>query len=87
MEGAFGRTALVSDIEVMEGYPSSYEASCQRLHRWVRGRLANCFLDYCKKISLLSRWKIFDNLRRSLLAPSLLIAILLTPITFRYNVK
>ena len=83
LEGAFGRTALVSDIEVMEGYPSSYEASCQRLHRWVRGDWQIASWINCKKISLLSRWKIFDNLRRSLLAPSLLIAILLTPIIFK----
>ena len=83
LEGAFGRTALVSDIEIMEGYPSSYEASCQRLHRWVRGDWQVASWINCKKISLLSRWKIFDNLRRSLLAPSLLIGILLTPIIFK----
>ena len=54
LEGAFGRTALVSDIEIMEGYPSSYEASCQRLHRWVRGDWQVASWINCKKISLLS---------------------------------
>lgn len=77
LEGALARCALVSDIEVIEGYPSTYEASCQRLHRWTRGDWQVAEWIFNKKISVLSRWKFFDNLRRSLLAPSLLLAYLI----------
>ena len=74
IEGVLTRCALVTDVEVVDGYPSSYLSSTLRLHRWVRGdwQIAN-FL-FSKKLSPISKWKIFDNLRRSLLAPSLLIA-------------
>jgi cyclic beta-1,2-glucan synthetase len=83
-EGVHGRAALVSDISVVEDYPSHPAAYMRRLHRWVRGdwqilpwlfprvpseqgeRIAN-------PLSLLDRWKIFDNLRRSLLAVSLVL--------------
>ena len=76
IEGVLTRCALVTDVEVVDGYPSSYLSSALRLHRWVRGdwQIAN-FL-FSKKLSPISKWKIFDNLRRSLLAPSLLIALL-----------
>jgi cyclic beta-1,2-glucan synthetase len=87
-EGIHGRAALVTDITLLEDFPPHYLAFAQRLHRWLRGdwqimpwlfprvpgadggKLPNRF-------SLLSRWKIFDNLRRSLLMPSLL-ALLIT---------
>ncbi|MGL4109679.1 GH36-type glycosyl hydrolase domain-containing protein [Clostridium sp. LP20] len=77
LEGSFARCSLVTDVEFIDNYPSSYEASCKRLHRWVRGDWQLLRWLFSLKISLLSRWKIFDNLRRSLLAPTLLIAVLL----------
>lgn len=77
LEGAYARCALVTDVEFIDNYPASYEASCRRLHRWVRGDWQLLRWLFSKKISLLSKWKIFDNLRRSLLAPVLLIAVLL----------
>jgi cyclic beta-1,2-glucan synthetase len=83
-EGVHGRAALVTDIVLYESYPPSYLTFARRMHRWVRGdwqllpwlfprvpregggRLPN-------PLSVLDRWKIFDNLRRSLRAPVLLL--------------
>ncbi|MXP13219.1 cellobiose phosphorylase [Altererythrobacter confluentis] len=83
-EGAHGRAALATDIVLYEGFPASYPEYARRLHRWIRGdwqllawlwprvpaadgaRLRNA-------ISAIDRWKIFDNLRRSLVAPGLLL--------------
>lgn len=78
IEGLLTRCALVTDIELVDGYPSSYISSALRLHRWVRGDWQLSTFLFFKKLSLLSKWKILDNLRRSLLAPSLLIGFIAT---------
>ena len=78
LEGGIARCALISDIEFIDGYPGSYEASCKRLHRWVRGDWQLIGWLFSNKLTLLYKWKIFDNLRRSLLAPNLLIALILS---------
>lgn len=78
LEGGIARCALVSDVEFIDGYPGFYESSCRRLHRWVRGDWQLIGWLFSKKLSLLYKWKIFDNLRRSLLAPNLLIALILS---------
>ena len=78
LEGSYVRTALVTDVEFIDGYPSYYNASSMRLHRWTRGDWQ--LLRWLKKSSPLnkiSKWKIFDNLRRSLLAPSVTILLIL----------
>lgn len=77
LEGSIVKTALVSDIEFIDGYPSNYVSSSRRLHRWVRGdwQLVRFFKN--KKLNLLSKYKLFDNLRRSLLSPSILLLIML----------
>jgi len=83
LEGCHLRAGLVSDIELVDGYPSRYNSYSARQHRWVRGDwqllpwLCSIVTDASGKrivnnLSFLSRWKIFDNLRRSLLYPSLL---------------
>jgi cyclic beta-1,2-glucan synthetase len=83
-EGVHGRAALVSDISVVEDYPSHPTAYMRRLHRWVRGdwqilpwlfpRVPSEHGELIvNSLSLLDRWKIFDNLRRSLLAVSLVL--------------
>lgn len=80
-EGSHGRAGLVSDVILYEDYPSHYLTYMSRLHRWVRGDwqlLPWLFrhVPHAEKgrvpnpLSLLARWKIFDNLRRSLLAPA-----------------
>jgi cyclic beta-1,2-glucan synthetase len=81
IEGAYARAGLVSDIEVIEDYPSHYSAYNRRKHRWLRGdwQIVEWLLPRVPEesgarvknpISLISRWKIFDNLRRSLVEPA-----------------
>jgi len=78
-EGLYARTALVSDVELVDDFPSSVLAHAGRQRRWVRGDwqiLAWLFpwvptrhgLER-NRLPLISRWKILDNLRRSLVAP------------------
>ncbi len=79
-EGLYARTALVSDVEVVDDYPSSVLAHARRQHRWVRGdwQIFRWLLPLVptrsglarNRLPLISRFKIFDNLRRSLLAPA-----------------
>lgn len=87
IEGAYARVALVSDIEMIDDYPSHFSAYSRRKHRWVRGdwQITRWLLgrvpDYHRRmianpISLISRWKILDNLRRSLIEPATLLLFL-----------
>jgi len=82
-EGVHGRVGLATDVILYEDYPSHYLAYTRRLHRWARGdwQLLPWLLprvpyaDGKRKPSNLSgldRWKILDNMRRSLLPPALL---------------
>ena len=88
IEGAYARAGLVSDIEVIEDYPSHYSAYNRRKHRWLRGDwqivgwLFRRVPDESgawvpNPISLVSRWKILDNLRRSLVEPGIFLLLLL----------
>ena len=80
-EGVHARTALVTDVEVVDDYPSSVLAHAKRQHRWVRGdwQILWWLFPYVptrdgiqrNRLPLVSRWKILDNLRRSLVAPAL----------------
>ncbi len=81
IEGAYARAGLTSDIAVIEDYPSHYSAYSRRKHRWLRGdwQIVQWLTDNVpdesgarvpNPISLMSRWKIFDNLRRSLVEPA-----------------
>ncbi|WP_073993587.1 GH36-type glycosyl hydrolase domain-containing protein [Parasporobacterium paucivorans] len=88
LEGSFVRAALVSDLELVDSYPSKYNSFMARLHRWVRGdwqlipwlggkiftRDKTCIKN---PLSYVSKWKIMDNLRRSLLTPSVMLLIIL----------
>jgi cyclic beta-1,2-glucan synthetase len=80
-ESLFARAALTTDIELLDEYPASYEAYAKRLHRWTRGdwqiirwilpRVSNAGGQKVRNpLPLIARWKILDNLRRSLVAPS-----------------
>jgi cyclic beta-1,2-glucan synthetase len=80
IEGAYVRAGLVTDVEVIDDYPSQYHAHTRRQHRWIRGDwqilrwLFSPVPDESGKlapnpISLISKWKILDNLRRSLVEP------------------
>jgi cyclic beta-1,2-glucan synthetase len=88
LEGCYVRSGLLSDVFLYEENPAQYESDLRRHHRWIRGdwQIAAWLLPYIRtgkghmtgnKLSALSRWKIFDNLRRSLLPVSLLSLLLL----------
>ena len=86
LEGLLGRAGLVTDITMIEDYPPNYFAFAQRAHRWIRGdwQLLPWLFSTTRehgRLGLIDVWKIFDNLRRSLLAPTLL-ALLLAGWTF-----
>ncbi|CAM5401201.1 cyclic beta-1,2-glucan synthetase [Aquamicrobium terrae] len=68
LEGALGRSALITDVELVEDYPTRYSVDASRHHRWARGdwQLLNFILDPRSGVPALSRWKMVDNLRRSL---------------------
>jgi hypothetical protein len=77
IEGSYARVGLTTDIEVIDDYPSHYSAYTRRKHRWLRGdwQIAQWLFSKVpdesgryvpNPISTISRWKIFDNLRRSL---------------------
>jgi len=89
LESGYARSALVTDVDLIEEHPASVVIEASRRHRWIRGdwQLAGWLLPrvpgpsgpdgaktkrQANPLSALSRWKLFDNLRRSLVAPSLL---------------
>jgi hypothetical protein len=80
IEGAYARAGLATDVELIDDYPSHLNAYSRRKHRWVRGDWQIAQWMFSKvpdesgrremnPISEVSRWKIFDNLRRSLIEP------------------
>ncbi len=81
IEGAYARSGLVTDLEIIEDYPALYSAYNRRKHRWLRGdwQIVEWLLPtvpapggrrVTNPISLVSRWKILDNLRRGLVEPA-----------------
>jgi len=87
IEGAYARAGLVSDIELIDDYPSHFSAFSRRKHRWVRGdwqimrwllpRVPDHSGRFVKNpISVISKWKILDNLRRSLVEPATFVLLL-----------
>ena len=78
LEGSYVRAGLVTDIELIDGYPARYNSFSMRQHRWVRGDWQLIpWLITNNPLTALSKWKIFDNLRRSLVNPALFILIAL----------
>jgi cyclic beta-1,2-glucan synthetase len=84
IEGEYARTGLLTSVELVEDCPTTYEAFAKRKHRWVRGDWQ--LLQWLGKrapaprgervrnpLPFLSRWKMFDNLRRSFFEISLLL--------------
>ncbi len=85
-EGVFARAGLVSDVEVVEAFPARYDVAALRHHRWARGdwQLLPWALGSGprrgvrragKGLPAIGRWKMLDNLRRTLSAPSLVLAL------------
>ncbi|MFC4624727.1 GH36-type glycosyl hydrolase domain-containing protein [Daeguia caeni] len=68
LEGGYVRCALVTDVEVVEDYPTGYNVDASRHHRWTRGdwQLLPWLFSTNRGISNITRWKMVDNLRRSL---------------------
>ena len=88
LEGIFNRAALASDVELVEEFPTRYDVAAARQHRWVRGdwQLLPWIFGKGRErgahprkaaVPPIGRWKMFDNLRRSLSNPSSLIALLI----------
>lgn len=73
LEGSYLRCGLVTDIMIMDGYPTKYASFMNRLARWTRGDWQIIGWLNNKKLNKLSRFKIFDNLRRSIFDISVLI--------------
>lgn len=82
LEGSYARCAFASDVQLYEEYPSRYDSDMERRYRWIRGdwQIASWFLPWIpgrsgraveNPVSALSKWKIFDNLRRSFVPPAL----------------
>jgi len=82
LEGCYARAGLLSDAELFEACPARYAADVARRRRWIRGdwQLSGWLRRHVRRqdgqrepnpLSLLSQWKILDNLRRSLVAPAL----------------
>ena len=87
LEGAYSRAGLMTDVQLYEEYPDSYLADIQRRHRWIRGdwQIADWVTPFVpgfdrklhkNPISTISKWKIFDNLRRSLVPIATLLLLL-----------
>ena len=86
-ESLFARAALITDIELLDDYPAHYDTYAKRQHRWTRGdwQIISWLFPRVpgaggrklrNTLPLISRWKILDNLRRSLVAPSMFLWLL-----------
>ncbi|CAK7255795.1 MULTISPECIES: GH36-type glycosyl hydrolase domain-containing protein [unclassified Shinella] len=70
-EGTFARAGLASDIEVVDDFPARYDVAARRQHRWTRGDWQLLPWIFGRRaLPALGRWKMLDNLRRTLIAPS-----------------
>lgn len=88
LEGCYLRSGLISDVDLYEDFPQSYLIDSSRKHRWIRGdwQIASWAMPWVpnkenrlkkNRLSGLSRWKIADNIRRSLVAPALVLLLFL----------
>ncbi len=88
LEGCYARSGLASDVQLYEEHPAGYRTDVKRRHRWMRGDWQ--LVGWLRRrvpashggsennpLSALSQWKIFDNLRRSLVSPALFMLLLL----------
>jgi cyclic beta-1,2-glucan synthetase len=84
-EGVFARAGLVTDIEFVEEFPARYDAAALRHHRWARGDwqllpwiigMARDAAGRAARVPAIGRWKMVDNLRRSMAASTAVLALL-----------
>src|SRR5271166_99161 len=86
IEGNYARCGLLSDTELFDDFPARYHTYARREHRWIRGdwqllpwlgRRVPLLADdggrawRANPLPLVERWKVIDNLRRSLVPPAL----------------
>jgi len=87
-EGCYARSGLLSDVELYEEHPFRYNADVKRRYRWIRGDWqlfgwlwsqvpASDGRKQKNTLSILSQWKLFDNLRRSLVPGALIVLLLM----------
>jgi cyclic beta-1,2-glucan synthetase len=91
IEGLYARAGLASDVEVIEEFPSRYDVARAREHRWVRGDwqllpwIITGRADFSiaqdrgrrDRLTALARWKMVDNLRRSMTPVSIVVALVI----------
>ncbi len=87
IEGNYARCGLLNDVELFDDFPARYHAYARREARWVRGdwqllpwlfgRVPTRSGWRRNPLPALERWKLFDNLRRSLVPPSVLLLLIL----------
>ena len=87
LEGAYARSGLVTDVLLIEDFPSVHAVDVSRRHRWIRGdwQIATWLLRRVpgpsgrasNPIAIISQWKVFDNLRRSLVPIAMLALLVL----------
>ncbi len=87
LEGVYAGVGLVTDVVLYEEYPPTYLAHVQRLQRWVRGdwQLLPWLLGWvfgggpasARDMRAVDAWKLFDNLRRSLVTPAVVVLLVL----------
>src|SRR5262249_12513773 len=86
IEGNYARCGLVTDVEFLDEFPARYHAYARREHRWVRGdwQILPWLLPRVPSpdggrrpnpLPLVERWKVVDNLRRSVVPPALLVTL------------
>jgi cyclic beta-1,2-glucan synthetase len=90
IEGSYVGVGLATDIELFEQFPYDYTSYSKRQHRWIRGdwQIASWILPTVPEgtptrrvrnpLTLINRWKIFDNLRRSLVPPGVLLLLMIS---------
>src|SRR5439155_1031390 len=88
IEGAHVGVGLATDVELFEHFPYDYTSYTKRQHRWIRGDWQIASWIFCSvpngagpgripnPLTLINRWKILDNLRRSLLSPGALVLLI-----------
>jgi cyclic beta-1,2-glucan synthetase len=78
-EGIYARAGLATDVELVEEFPARYDVAAKRQHRWTRGDWQLLpWIAGKRDVPAVGRWKMVDNLRRSLLAPAALVTLALS---------
>jgi cyclic beta-1,2-glucan glucanotransferase len=87
IEGVYTRAGLDSEVEIIDDYPSHFSAHSGRKHRWIRGdwQILKWMFGHVpdangkrvrNPLSILSRWKLLDNLRRSVIETATFVLLL-----------